>query len=112
MYQGAEHGQLFEAEHDHVASNATYRQCDVGRLVRRDPPRYRDPIFHHGGVMSRAATRDRLRREYGMLCFEMEAASLMNGFTCLAIRGICDYTEPHNYLRWQGYAAATAAAYP
>jgi hypothetical protein len=29
----------------------------------------------------------------GVLCFEMEAAGLMNSFPCLVIRGICDYAD-------------------
>lgn len=30
---------------------------------------------------------------------------------CLPIRGICDYSDSHKNKDWQGYAAATAAAY-
>ena len=46
-----------------------------------------------------------------MLCFEMEAAGLMNHFPCLVIRGICDYSDSHKNKEWQGYAAMSAAAY-
>ena len=46
-----------------------------------------------------------------MLCFEMEAAGLMNNFPCLVVRGICDYADSHKNKQWQPYAAATAAAY-
>ncbi|CAN9403213.1 unnamed protein product [Alternaria alternata] len=60
---------------------------------------------------------ERCRRETGssaelggVLCFEMEAAGLMNSFPCLVIRGICDYADSHKNKRWQPYAAATAAA--
>jgi nucleoside phosphorylase len=41
----------------------------------------------------------------------MEAAGLMNNFPCLVIRGICDYADEHKNDDWQGYAAATAAAF-
>jgi nucleoside phosphorylase len=41
----------------------------------------------------------------------MEAAGLMDEFSCLVIRGICDYADSHKNKRWQPYAAATAAAY-
>jgi nucleoside phosphorylase len=41
----------------------------------------------------------------------MEAAGLMDEFSCLIIRGICDYADSHKNKRWQPYAAATAAAY-
>lgn len=44
------------------------------------------------------------------MCFEMEAAGLMNDFPCLVIRGICDYADSHKNKTWQAYAAATAAA--
>ena len=46
----------------------------------------------------------------GVLCFEMEAAGLMNKFPCLVIRGICDYADSHKNKKWQAYAAGTAAA--
>src|SRR6202046_1602242 len=35
----------------------------------------------------------------------------MDDFPCLVVRGICDYADSHKNQRWQGYAAATAAAY-
>ena len=63
-------------------------------------------------VMRSAAERDRVSVELdGVLCFEMEAAGLMNSFPCLVVRGICDYADSHKNKRWQAYAAATAAAY-
>ncbi|KAF1990925.1 hypothetical protein K402DRAFT_438562 [Aulographum hederae CBS 113979] len=58
------------------------------------------------------ATRDQISSDFGdVLCFEMEAAGLMNSFPCLVIRGICDYADSHKNKKWQPYAAATAAAY-
>jgi nucleoside phosphorylase len=60
--------------------------------------------------MKDASIRDRLATEQNVLCFEMEAAGLMNHFPCLVIRGICDYSDSHKNKRWQGYAAMTAAA--
>jgi nucleoside phosphorylase len=41
----------------------------------------------------------------------MEAAGLVDHIPCVAIRGICDYSDTHKNDLWQGYAAATAAAY-
>jgi nucleoside phosphorylase len=55
--------------------------------------------------------RDQLRKDLGVLCVEMEAAGLMDEFSCLVIRGICDYADSHKNERWQPYAAATAATY-
>ncbi|KAL2012539.1 hypothetical protein VTN00DRAFT_64 [Thermoascus crustaceus] len=61
--------------------------------------------------MKHGRTRDKLAQELGILCFEMEAAGLMDNFPCLVIRGICDYADSHKNKIWQEYAAATAAAY-
>lgn len=72
--------------------------CDKTRLVRRKPRKTTDPVIHYGTiasadqVMRHGATRERIRKQYSVLCFEMEAAGLMNDFPCLVIRGICDYS--------------------
>lgn len=76
-----------------------------------------DPTVHYGliasanQVMKDPLTRDRLIEAEDVLCFEMEAAGLMNQFPCLVIRGICDYSDSHKNKIWQGYAAMVAAAY-
>ncbi|UKZ60511.1 uncharacterized protein TrAtP1_001786 [Trichoderma atroviride] len=62
-------------------------------------------------LMKDALIRDRLITKKDVLCFEMEAAGLMNHFPCLVIRGICDYSDSHKNKKWQGYAAMAAAAY-
>ena len=91
--------------------------CDVRQLIHRDPRTSDEPQIHYGliasgnQVLKHGETRDRLAKEYGMLCFEMEAAGLMNQLPCLVIRGICDYSDSHENKQWQGYAALTAAAY-
>ncbi|KAJ0417674.1 ankyrin repeat-containing domain protein [Aspergillus carlsbadensis] len=75
------------------------------------------PAIHYGLIasanqlMKDATIRDELAVERDVLCFEMEAAGLMNNFPCLVIRGICDYADSHKNKEWQGYAAMTAAAY-
>ncbi|KAI6785924.1 uncharacterized protein J7T54_006263 [Emericellopsis cladophorae] len=75
-----------------------------------------DPAVHYGLVASAnklvkdVRIRDKLA-EKGVLCFEMEAAGLMNHFPCLVVRGICDYADSHKSKDWQGYAAMVAAAY-
>ena len=76
-----------------------------------------DPTIHYGliasanSLMKDATARDALAKEKGVLCFEMEAAGLMNQFPFLVIRGICDYADSHKNKEWQGYAAMAAAAY-
>ncbi|TID05058.1 putative ankyrin repeat protein [Colletotrichum higginsianum] len=61
--------------------------------------------------MKHGTTRDLIAKELSVLCFEMEAAGLMDKFPSLVIRGICDYADSHKTKEWQPYAAATAAAY-
>ncbi|KAJ5263401.1 hypothetical protein N7478_011006 [Penicillium angulare] len=51
------------------------------------------------------------RKESNVLCFDMEAAGIMNTLPCLVIRGICDYSDSHKNKVFQEYAAATAASY-
>jgi nucleoside phosphorylase len=76
-----------------------------------------DPAIHYGliasanQVMKDALSRDKLSKERDVLCFEMEAAGLINNFPCLVIRGICDYADSHKNDEWQGFAAMAAAAY-
>ncbi|CAG9982282.1 unnamed protein product [Clonostachys byssicola] len=75
------------------------------------------PVIHYGliasgnRVVKNAAFRDQLTRQHGALCFEMEAAGIINTVECLVIRGICDYCDGAKNDTWQEYAAATAAAY-
>ncbi|KAJ9413673.1 ankyrin repeat-containing domain protein [Fusarium oxysporum] len=92
---------------------------DPSTLVVR-PGRTEDednPAIHYGLIasanrlMKDALTRDALAAKKGVLCFEMEAAGLMNHFPCLVIRGICDYSDSHKNKEWQGFAAMMAAAY-
>ncbi|KAJ5721499.1 uncharacterized protein N7483_009433 [Penicillium malachiteum] len=76
-----------------------------------------NPTVHYGLIassnrlMKDALARDRLSTEKDVLCFEMEAAGLMNHFPCLVIRGICDYADSRKNKEWQEYAAMVAAAY-
>lgn len=64
-------------------------------------------------VIKDAQSRDSLDEAFGghLLCVEMEAAGLINGFPCIVIRGICDYADSGKAKTWQEYAAAIAAAY-
>ncbi|KAF2228629.1 purine and uridine phosphorylase [Viridothelium virens] len=108
---------LFEAVYNHVGGN-NYSSCNNAKKLRRSVRLVDTPKIHYGTIASGnlvirdGATRDRISTELGeVLCFEMEAAGLMNNFPCLVIRGICDYADSHKNKRWQPYAAGTAAAY-
>ncbi len=87
----------------------------ISRLERTEDED--NPAIHYGLIasanqlMKDALLRDKFAEEKDVLCFEMEAAGLMNQFPCLVIRGICDYSDTHKNKDWQGYAAMAAAAY-
>ncbi|KAI6775011.1 hypothetical protein HG530_001769 [Fusarium avenaceum] len=76
-----------------------------------------DSRIHYGtiasgnSVMRDAILRDRLAVGSKALCFEMQAAGVMNIFPCLVTRGICNYADTHSSKEWRGYAAMVAAAY-
>jgi nucleoside phosphorylase len=109
---------LFDAAYNHERGD-TCDQCSVeSRQPRPQRERGAEVVVHYGTiasgnqVMKDAAERDRVSAELdGVLCFEMEAAGLMNSFPCLVIRGISDYADTHKNYRWQAHAAGTAAAY-
>jgi nucleoside phosphorylase len=75
------------------------------------------PSVHFGNIASSnqlqisAVERNRVQREHNVICFEMEAAGVMDEYPCVVVRGICDYADSHKNKGWQDYAAATAAAY-
>jgi nucleoside phosphorylase len=119
-HRGQQQDQLFEAQYEHIVGEATCDLCDLcdrSWLVARPPRARKDPVIHYGLIasgnmlMKSGKVRDKVAREWGILCFEMEAAGLMDRLPSLVIRGICDYADSHKNNQWQGYAAATAAAY-
>ena len=85
--------------------------------VRRARRKSTDPEIFYGSIASGnqvikdAPKRERLWREVGVLCCEMEAAGVLVGIPCLVIRGICDYCDSHKNKVWQPYAAVGAAAF-
>ncbi|KAL4905890.1 nucleoside phosphorylase domain-containing protein [Aspergillus multicolor] len=116
-YPGEGQDQQFETEDDHPRSEETCEHCDITKLVARSPRDSLTPRIHYGliasgnQVMKHGGTRDKLARQYDFLCFEMEAAGLLDHFPCAVIRGISDYADSHKSKQWQPYAALTAAAY-
>ncbi|KAJ6256012.1 hypothetical protein Dda_9306 [Drechslerella dactyloides] len=108
---------LYEAHYDHAGELPTCEGCDPSKIVHREP-REEGVVVHYGliasgnQVMKHGLSRDEISRSLGgALCFEMEAAGIMNDFPCVVIRGICDYSDSHKNKAWQEYAAATAAAF-
>ncbi|KAL2844259.1 hypothetical protein BJX68DRAFT_277842 [Aspergillus pseudodeflectus] len=116
-HPGAENDLLYQSDHNHASKNRTCTSCDSTKTIPRKPRDTTEPVIHYGliasgnQVMKDAITRDRLKHDLDILCFEMEAAGLVNDFPCLVIRGISDYADSHKNDMWRYYAAATAAAY-
>ncbi|KAK8009195.1 kinesin light chain [Apiospora marii] len=97
---GPDQDTLYDAWSTHMAG-ATCAKCRPDDVLDREARATADPVLFFGTiasgnqVMKDGPTRDRYSQELGgVLCFEMEAAGLMNSFPCLV-----------------PYAAATAAAY-
>ncbi|KAL6229422.1 hypothetical protein BDW75DRAFT_245754 [Aspergillus navahoensis] len=109
--------QLFQPTYDHVGDRPNCAVCDQNQLVSRPERTTEEPHIHYGliasgnQVIKDARTRDLLAQGRNILCFEMEAAGLMDEIPALVIRGICDYCDSHKHKEWQAYAAFVAAAY-
>ncbi|GAB1196290.1 hypothetical protein APSETT444_005559 [Aspergillus pseudonomiae] len=102
---------LFKAEiiHNSRGCEEVCAKNPFNLVLRRERTELDDnPAVHYGLIasanqlMKDALIRDRLAAEKEVLCFEMEAAGLMNSFPCLVIRGICDYSDSHKNKQWQG----------
>ena len=134
---------LYKADYIHVHGDCS--ACSALALIEREAREVEGPVVHYGNIGSAnqvvrdANMRDRLLKEEAVICFEMEAAGLMD-LGCLVIRGICgksiltyphyyrmenlcllillnhcsqllDYCDSHKKKDWQPYAGAIAAAY-
>lgn len=104
VHQGQENDLLFQSGYEQPKGRITCHSCDVEKLIKRQ---IRDGIgvkVFYGNiatadqVMGHANTRDRIAKEHGILCFEMEAAGVDN-FPCLVLRGVCDYADSHKNKR-------------
>ena len=109
---------LFMPTSNHIKDEETCGKCNKSQRADRGSREHNSPVIHYGTiasgdcVMKNGEERDLVSSKFGgVLCFEMEAAGLMNNWPCLVIRGICDYADSHKNKGWQPYAAATAAAY-
>ncbi len=109
-----------KAEQQQIEPKVDIYNAQDGREITREARAI--PEIHYGVIASsntleksssyRREVLARLEEEHiAPICFEMEAAGLMNSFPCLVIRGICDYADEHKNDDWQRYAAATAAAF-
>ncbi|EHK44804.1 hypothetical protein TRIATDRAFT_178036, partial [Trichoderma atroviride IMI 206040] len=116
QFPGRGQDRLFKTGYQH-AGGESCSGCSVEMTEKRLDRDSDEPVVHYGlvasanAVMRSAQRRDKLRDTWGVSCFEMEAAGLMDNFPCIVIRGICDYSDEHKSKSWQPYAVTAAAAY-
>lgn len=116
-HPGFEFDILYRSDYDHPFGVDSCVRCKPSQIVNRVPRSSIQPVVHYGligsgsQVMRHGGTREILREEHDILCFEMEAAGLTSEFPSLVIRGVCDYSDSHKNKQWQEYASVTAAAY-
>ncbi|KAL7910083.1 hypothetical protein GGI35DRAFT_469022 [Trichoderma velutinum] len=107
---------LFRHTYRHKQEMGSCERCSLWEVLERPHRETAKPRIHYGKIASGnqvvkdGETRAKMAEELGIICFEMEAAGL-HDFPCLAIRGICDYSDSHKNKAWQKYSAAVAAAY-
>ncbi|KAL2814774.1 purine and uridine phosphorylase [Aspergillus granulosus] len=111
---------LFDDKFHHLNNGSDCGACEAAEeklVVSRTPRPDKQPIIHRGlilsgnGVVKNPRDRDHLRRYADAICYEMEAAGIMDEIPCLIVRGVCDYADTHKQDGWHYYAAAVAAAY-
>ena len=118
-YPGSGLDILYATECDHILDETSNLcpVCKPAAAIPRQPRSDENPRVHYGTIASgnqiikHARTRDRIAQQNAVLCFEMEAAGLMDLFSPLVIRGICDYCDSQKDKAFQRYAALAAAAY-
>jgi nucleoside phosphorylase len=116
-YPGRDRDILYTADYEGPPGHSTCDGCDKSKICMRKGRESNYPKIFYGviasgdRVMRHGPTRDRYGEEQNVLCFEMEAAGLMDNYHCIVIRGICDYADSHKTKEWQSYAATVAAAY-
>jgi hypothetical protein len=122
-YLGPAQDHLYHPDYVHRDSKVSCDECgcDSAQRVQRAADDEDDDglyvVVHRGTIASgelvikNGKLRDELAKQYGILCFEMEAAGAMANFPCIVIRSISDYSDSHKNDQWHGYAAVAAAAH-
>lgn len=108
---------LFNSQYQHETTGSSCASCDPLNAVHRSTREHpHEPVIFYGliasgnSVIKHAVERDRISADCdGVLCFEMEAAGVMNDFPCIVVRGTSDYCDSHKNDSWHLYAAAAAA---
>jgi nucleoside phosphorylase len=112
---------LYEQDFQHVNTGSDCSGCEAAserKITIRPPRQDQQPVIHRGlilsgnGVIKNSRDRNKFQRHFkDAICYEMEAAGIMDQIPCLVVRGICDYADTHKQDNWHYYAAAVAAAY-
>ncbi|KAE8143190.1 purine and uridine phosphorylase [Aspergillus pseudotamarii] len=111
---------LYQSDYEHDPKAETCDSCDRKALIQRKSRNSPcKPYVHYGVIASgnmvakSGIERDKIDQRYenSILCFEMEAAGLINNFPCLVIQGISNYSDSHKNDQWQKCAIAAASAY-
>ncbi|KAI8724397.1 hypothetical protein NCS52_00008900 [Fusarium sp. LHS14.1] len=118
-YLGSEKDVLFNPDYLQLGGD----DCDANEdqnpkiMVERNSQKSNNPKIRYGNigsgnmVIKDARRRESIAEKENVLCFEMEAAGLLNEWPCLVIRGISNYANSHKNGNWKRYAAMAAAAY-
>ncbi|KAJ5703568.1 purine and uridine phosphorylase [Penicillium malachiteum] len=108
---------LFKPQYEHPTTASACDICLDEWEVIRSQRENDDPQPHYGiiasgnSVVKHGKTREQLRSKTGALCFEMEAAGLMQDFPCIVIRGVCDYADSHKNKEWTCFARDAGSGY-
>lgn len=83
----------------------------AGNAVEEQKPSLHFGLIASGdAVMKSGEHRDEIAAREKVIGFEMEGAGVWDNFPCVVIKGVCDYADSHKNKKWQGHAAAAAAA--
>jgi nucleoside phosphorylase len=121
-HPGIAQDHLYKPDYIHLKPGVSCDKCrcDPSQCVQRPTDDkddelyiivYRGTIASEELVVKDTILRDRLAKEYRLLCFEMEAAGALADFPCIVVCGISDYCDSYKNDQWHGYTAAAAAAY-
>ena len=89
---------LYKSQCTHIGADCS--QCPDDMLEARSQRKSGGSIVHYGTVGSAdkvvrdPVLRDKLYIEEGVICFDLAAAGLMDGFECLIVRGISGKRYP------------------
>ncbi|CZR68592.1 uncharacterized protein PAC_18491 [Phialocephala subalpina] len=94
-----------------VQRQRLHRSSGAAEAADAQRPRIHFGLIASGDmVMKSGEDRDEIALREKVIGFEMEGAGVWDNFPCVVIKGVCDYADSHKNKKWQGYAAAAAAA--